>query len=67
MLGITRELRDGVADREGPLNAEATGLLLCRAKAGMAEAPAMCCSEAAPRGFPIYDWVWMAEGLGVAI
>lgn len=42
-LGITRELREGVPEREGPLNAEGTGLLLplpppCRAM------ELVCCS-----------------------
>lgn len=63
-LGITRELREGVPEREGPLKAEGTGLLLplpppCRAM------ELACCSLKKP-GLLMVAWEESpGEGLGL--
>lgn len=63
-LGITRELREGVPEREGPLKAEGTGLLLplpppCRAME-------LACWSLKKAGLLMAAWeVSPGEGLGL--
>lgn len=65
-LGITRELREGVPEREGPLKAEGTGLLLPLPPPCRAMELACCSLNKAPAGLLMAAWeVGPGEGLGL--
>lgn len=56
-LGMTRELREGVPDLEGPLKAEGMGLLLPLPPPCRAMAWACCSLKNTPAGLLIGDWL----------
>lgn len=65
-LGINRELREGVLEREGPLKAEGTGLLLPLPPPCRAMELACCSLNKAPAGLLMAAWeVSPGEGLGL--